>query len=66
MPQGPLKLFKLANPKPAYPASPFLPMETTAEPLANRPPLSLCLPSDLLLLQVALYGVACPPLLVIW
>lgn len=28
MPQSPLKLFKLLNPKPFYHASPFLPTET--------------------------------------
>lgn len=41
MPQSPLKLFKWANPKPAYPFLPFLPQETTIR-VAATVPLSLC------------------------
>lgn len=42
MPRSPLKLFKEANPAPAYPASPTLPAETTVKALSPVPP-SLCL-----------------------
>lgn len=41
-PQRPLKLIKLANPKPAYPASPFLPVQTIIKTLAHTFPLFLC------------------------
>lgn len=52
-PQSPLKLIKLANSRPAYPASLFLPRETTVEAKASVAPL-------LSVLACGLHSSLCP------
>lgn len=61
MPHSPPVVFKVANPKPAYPHWPFLPVKTTIQ----IPPtsISLCLQQTLVLLHVAPQGMECPLLL---
>ena len=49
LPQSPLKLFELANPKPAYLPHLFLPEQATIKTLAHNSSLSLCLSTYLAL-----------------
>ena len=55
-PQSPLKLFKLASPKPAYPTSQFVPVGTPAKALAHIFP---SLPSAFWPTCVPLHGKTC-------
>lgn len=63
MPQSPLKLFKLLNPKPFYHASPFLPTETPVKgPAQFLPSLLLLTPTQGLLHVGPLCSTPPPPL----